>query len=109
MKSWLQRIFINVLVRHLFNMVTEDDLLRMHGQQYSFLGRALDRETVIRLKADAKGFRDSSVWKVLSTEAKYQANVRMFEKSVSNADILAGKMMLYTVDIIEKKLDQLSS
>jgi hypothetical protein len=110
MKSWLQRKFINILVRHLFNTVTEEDILQMRGQSYLFLGRPLDKEVVIKLKADAKMWRSSSLWQILSTEAKWKANERMFFKGSNPADLLFGKAMLYLlVEVIEQKLEQLSN
>lgn len=110
MKGWLQRTFINLLVHHLFNFVTEDDVLTMRGQNVYFQGRKLDKETVMKIRVDAKQWKNSLLWQILDTEGRWQANKRMFEKSQTIEDILAGKIMLsYHEDVIKRKLDQLSN
>lgn len=109
MKSWLQKTFINLLVRHLFNLVTEDDVLRMVGRTITFQGQTLSKEMVLKLAADAKTWRDSMLWQVLATEVRFKASERMFEKSMSVDDMLAGKMALYNLEVIEKKIAQLSN
>jgi hypothetical protein len=108
MKSWLQRTFINLLVHHLFNAVTEKDILQMKGRDIYFQGQKISKENALKLKADAKIWGDSMLWQVLSIEAKSAANKRMFDRAVTIEDIIAGKMMLYSIDIIEQKLAQLT-
>lgn len=109
MKSYLQRLFIKFLTQHLFNAIGEEDVLRVVGREVRFKGKTLSPEMVGKLKQDAKLFSDSSLWEILMNECKYQANVRMYEKSVSVADIVAGKMMLVNVEVIEKKIASLKS
>lgn len=109
MKQWLRKKLINLLVKRLFNGLTEDDVLKVRGKNVIlYKGFKLKPEKIESIKVDAKTFRDSVIWKLLSDDMKYVANKRMFEVSESMDDMMAGKMVLYTIDLINKKLDNLS-
>lgn len=113
MKNWFQRRFINFLVRGLFNTISKDDILRVERQPIGvkvFIGsKELPKDNVLKLKQDAQVFEESVIWKILSNELKHQANLRMFEKSKTVEDIVAGKMLLYLVDVVEMKIAELKN
>ena len=110
MKKWLQRKFINLLTRHLFNGVTEHDILIIPKKGVIvYKGRVLTPEHSDKIKNDASIFANSVLWKHLRDDAKFQANKMMFEKSESAVDINNGKIMLYLLEVIDKKMRQLSN
>jgi len=71
-------------------------------------GKPMPDENFEQLKADARTFRDSAIWQVIQNEIKFAANKRMFERSQTTDDILFGKVMLYVIDIINKKLQNIA-
>jgi hypothetical protein len=108
-KNYFQKKFINWLIRDLFNFVSEEDILRIDefGNVF-YKNRKLDSDMVSSLKESAEGFSDSTMWKIVSSELRYQANRRMLEKSQSVDDILVGKAALWVLQIMEDKIDDLS-
>lgn len=110
MKSWLRRKLVRFIVKDLFNLVDGEDILRVDTRGgIIFRGQVLPKEEVEAIKRDAAHFRDSFLWKALTNEVKYIANKRMFEKSQTLDDILAGKLLLYILDVLENKIKQLSN
>ncbi|MFQ5976316.1 MAG: hypothetical protein ACE5J5_08390 [Candidatus Hydrothermarchaeales archaeon] len=95
-------------------MVDENDILQIERLntippriRILHKGRELDRETIDYLRDNAKTFENSTLWKILSNEVKYQANQRMYYKGENADDILAGRLMNYILDIIQKKINQI--
>ncbi len=108
MKEWLQKKLINILVRNLFNAITERDILLIDGKgQWRYKNKKLTEDTIQRLKDDADTFANSTLWKILTDEVRYKANQRMFETSNNTYDLLAGKMLLYAIDIIKSKINNI--
>lgn len=109
MKKWLQKKFINYIVKDLFNGLTEKDILvQTEDNGIMFKGKKLDNSDVASLYRDAENIKKSTMWKLLTNDAKYQANKRMFEKSNSVEDMMAGKLMLYSIEILDNTLRKLS-
>lgn len=109
MKAHLQKRLITWITHKLFNFVTQDDVLRRDEfGAYYLKGRKLDDAELQTLQHDATSFKDSIIWKVLSDEVRYQANVRMYYKSTDANDLIAPKAMLETIRIIDAKLQELS-
>lgn len=109
MKKFLQKIFINWIVKDLFNTVGKDDILRVEGNDIYYKKRKLGKSTVDKIKEDANSFEGSTIWRILKNELKYVHNLRMFEHGKTDEDLLAGKMGLYNLDIIEKKIAQIKN
>ena len=104
MKNWLQKKFINILVHNLYNTITEEDILHVEKGQITFRGSTLDAEYWEKIQNDAKRFENSALWRILTHELKHQANQRMFYRGKSDDDILAGKLLLFLLSVIENKL-----
>jgi len=108
MKKFFQKLLINFIVKNLFNGITEDDILRIVSREVVFYkGKKLPQEDVERIKNEAERFIKSPLWRYLHDEVRYQANLRMFNKSQTVDDILAGKMALWVLEVIRKKLNVL--
>lgn len=99
---------LTLAVRRLFNTVSAEDILKVHaGDQWVFEGKTLPREKVTQLKADAVAFTESLLWRVLSKELQYQGNLRMFTKSGSELDLVAGKLFGWIVDALNTRLKKI--
>ena len=95
-------------VKRLFNAIDSDDILRVREDgQWMFEGRPLLREEVEAIKKSAQNFTESRMWKILESELKYQANLRMFSDSKTVEDMIAGKVLLYFIDIVKTRLKRM--
>lgn len=74
----------------------------------SYKGKKLPAEDKLKIAEDAERFSKSIIWKFLSDDAKYHANYTMYEKSTNFDSMLFGKALLYSIDIIEQRMDDLS-
>jgi hypothetical protein len=110
MKKRLQRKFINILVKHLFNGITEEDVLVKHkGGKVSYRRGVIPLEQLQGIEEEAQRFQSSMVWKLVKDEIRFMANKRMFVKSNAIEDILFGKTMLYVIEMIDRTLIRLSN
>lgn len=107
-KKYLQKRFINYLVKDLFNTITVDDILRIENGQVMYKGKAIEKEKLVLLSEDAERLKNSSVLKLILKEVKFISNEKMYNKSKTIEDILFGKASLWVVDIIQKKVDYIS-
>ena len=89
--------FLNIVMRQLFCMPTEPEIFEKMSDK--------ERKTLIQ---DAKLMRELPLWKKLINEMKYIASERIFNTSKSWEEVLGGKFMLYTLDVLEKKIQKLS-
>jgi hypothetical protein len=109
MKNYLRAKFIHWLVRDLFCALTDEDILtiKLDGS-FSYKGKELTLEQATDLQDDAKRFANSAIWKLLTDDAKYHANHLMYENSQDFGGMMFGKAMLYNLDILQKRLSQIS-
>lgn len=109
MKKYLQRLFINWLVKDLFNALDVHDILDIRGKGIViYRGKRLTEEAIQLIKDGSTYILESVAWKMLTNEAKLAANQRMFEKSKVIDDIMFGKAMLYDLELLDQKLKQFS-
>lgn len=103
-------IILNYILRNLFNTVTVDDILVYNPNTKEM--RVGDKTLPAKDKQDiisgAESIRRMYVWEMLVKDIKYQSNKMIFENSSTIDDTLFGKAVLYTLDVIEKKLKNLS-
>src|SRR5688572_1212914 len=104
MKRWI----LNKLLRYLFNAVTEDEILQLKPGGLFRNKRPLTNAEVAELQSGAEALKQMYIFQQLMTEMKHVANKRMYESSQSFDDMMFGKAMLYTIDVMEKKIDNLS-
>lgn len=110
LKNYFQKRWIKFLAGHLFNTITEDDILKvLPGNVLMYRGKKMEKEWVSQLREKAMIFSNSVLWEMLSNEVKYLSNLRMYEKGKTDDDLLAGKMALYVLEVLDKKLKELSS
>jgi len=109
---------MNWLVKDLFRMVNQEDVLRVVTPTESTLeginpgiyykGKILDRDSMASLQGEAEKWDKSVFWKMLSNELKYKSGQRMFYASKSEDDLMGGKMGLWVIEVIEQKLKEIA-
>ncbi len=107
MREWLQKKLIRFLVKDLFNTIDTDDILRnMGGDVVYFKGRKLEADELSNLISQAVALRESLLWKVLTWQARWSLNRRMYD---DGDNVLAGQMGLYNLKVFEDTLRIISS
>lgn len=104
MRKWIRRKCIGWMTHHLFNSITEEDILRIKGGKMYYKGKPMSKEGIDKLKLDALSFENSVIWQILSDEMKYQANQKIFYKAQNSDDLIAAKTLLYLIETMENKL-----
>lgn len=95
-------------VAELFNTVGPDDVLFKEDGRW-YLGTQQLSPDLIRQYADeANIIKTTMLWKELDKCIKYLANRTMFLKSETVDDLIAGKLVLFTLKNMEKILDTAS-
>lgn len=99
---------LTMAVKDLFNTVGHDDILQEKEGQWIANGKILPDGVKQALVAEANHMLESKLWRIIESDIKYQANLRMYEKSQSETDLIAGKLWLYTFDVIKTRLQSLA-
>jgi hypothetical protein len=99
----------NWIFKHLYNGLTENDVLRMVNGALIYRNTVLLTEQKRVIIEQAKTINSLDLWKMLCDEMKVAANKRMYFDSKNEQDMLAAKMVLWTVDVMEKKIQNLSN
>src|SRR3990167_4074938 len=109
MKQYLRRKFLHWLVKDYFCGLLPEDLLRIEKGGMWFKGKQLTPEQVSAVREDASQFARSAIWRFLSNDAKYQANLTMYNESRDFDGMLLGKAMLLCVETLEQRVKELST
>lgn len=109
LKRRLRQIALNWLVKDLLRGITEEDILRTNKQGgIIYRGRPLNEEEADNLQREAEVLQNSNLINLLLKDMEYLAQQQMFNKSLSMDDIMFGKAILYTTDILKKKINNLA-
>ena len=103
----IKRKLLNYLLRHLYNAITEDDILEIRDGKIFQGKRQMTTAEIQSITAEAEMLKSMDLWKILIKGLKLEANHRMYQKSASYDDMYAGKMTLWTIDLMEKKVDNI--
>lgn len=105
------RIVKNWLLKHLLCAVVEQDVMSiLQDKSGRTIRLILGGEQIAdgewkTLLEEAKFLEKTRLWAVITNSLVEQAKIRMFEQSKSDADMMFGKAVLYTIDL-QKKLVQ---
>lgn len=109
LKRYLKNKVLHYLVKNLLKGVTLDEVLRSDGKGGIIIrGRKLSLEQADRIQVEAEYIQSSITMKLLFDDMEYLAQQTMFHKSTKYDDVLFGKVMLYVVDILKKKIANLA-
>ena len=111
----LQKHLARFLIDEVFNTITEDDILRIERSDtptkedvWHYKNNALTQAQVNLLKSQAASFYGSELWVILSSELRWHALQKGLVKSQTAEDIVASKLLLFLIDVIDSKLKSMS-
>ena len=101
---------LNTATKRLFNEIKPDDVLSFDKRSgvLTLGGKPLSREQSEVLIAEASTIKETQLWALLLKTMVQEACKRMYLDSLSFDDMVAGKWILYTIDIFDKKVQNLS-
>ncbi len=116
MRAWLIRKLggyppdeiLTRAVKDLFNTINEEDILHQVANVWFLQGKSLNDAQKSLIVSEAKTIQNSLAWKAIQLDIRYQANLRMFERSKTEMDLIAGKLWLYIIDCINTRLNSMS-
>lgn len=108
-KSELQKKLAPIVFKELFNGITEDDILTLVGRTLMHRGVALSAEQKRSIIISAQELKNNPALLFILSDLKHTANKKIYLDSLSFEDITAGKMALWVIDLMEKKIMNLSN
>ena len=110
-KNRIVSYLITYLTRNLLRAISEEDILTISSEGFLYHKRKLMPDEVSALKAEAKILKDSFLWKLMKREVEYMAYMRMTAHAKMTDginDIIFGKALFYSTDLMRKFLDNMS-
>ncbi len=95
------------IIKKLFNAVTEEDILTQKGSNLYIGDKLVPEEAKRSMISDAEYILNSTFWQVIKKNMQYEANKALYLNSENIDDMIFAKAMLFTIDILEKKLHNL--
>lgn len=96
-KKWIR----NWALKDLVLQVTAEEVFTYTPQGKLFLnGKQLTEGEVKSLQGEIKFLEETRIWKVYQDTIAFQAKQKMFEKSITFDDMMAGKIMLKDLEIL---------
>ena len=104
----IRKYLIRLLTKHLLVAVTDEDILTITNKGWFQGKRKLSEEEIMFLKEEAKALQESILWKMMVSELRWMANLRMFEKSAEEGNSAFGRALLYAIETERQYLDRVS-
>lgn len=104
-KIWL----LNWVISYLWNGITEQDVLQIRGRTLYIGDKPIGAARQMEIASGCKALRTIPAFHVVMHEMKMAANRRIYSRSQTQDDIIFGKACLWTIDVLEKKLYNLSN
>ncbi len=108
MREWLQKYLIRFIARDVFHTLTKEDFLSIKGDKWEWKGKEISGEMVGTLRAQAKAFSESTLWKVLKSEMQWNANKTLLERGTTASDLRTAQLTGYLCRVVDNKLDEMS-
>lgn len=90
------------------NLLDEKQFLTVNKNEVFIRGVKLDKAQRSELSEAAKSFYGSPIWKILIQEVRTESVASLY-KAKNDKEIMAGQMMVFNLEIIEKLLVRLAS
>ena len=103
------REIINYILKDLFCALTDEDVITIVGQDVFMGGNKLDKKVVDKYSTEASKILNSPLFAPLTNKMKSEANKVMFEKSKNDDDMIFGKAMLHSINLLEGFLKKLKN
>lgn len=94
--------------QNLLKAVSVDDFLIGTAEALRYGDKVLSKAEKDEFVSQAKVILSTKLWGIIVNEMRGAAYKKMFEKSEGWEDMTYGKALLYTLEVMEKKLDTLS-
>lgn len=107
MKEKLKQLLINFTLKYLLNAVLISDVIKFDkktGVVY-INNQVVTKDEARNLRNEADYFQKSRLWKILIDSPAREAEKKIFIHSLTVMDSVAGKTMLYNVDVQRKILE----
>lgn len=97
----------NWLLKHLLNALTIEEVISNDPKTGGILidGKPIKLDELKQMQAEVKAMEGFRVWKIMSETTKYQAEDKIFNKSINLEDIRFGKAMLYNLSLQKSILE----
>lgn len=104
----LQKNLAQFLVSEVFNTISDDDILKITAPNtWQHKGHDLTADQVNALRSEAQAIQGTVLWKMLMDEITWHAQKRTLEKSQTEADLIACKLLVYFRDILQSRLQKM--
>ena len=106
-------VILNWCLRKLWNAVTSDSFLKIEVKSDG-TGRVvegselLNKTHVLELASEARTILALPLYTKLTKSMKFTSNEMMYEKSKTIDDMIFGKALLWTLEVIDEKLKLLA-
>lgn len=92
--------FMQIIMGGLFCMVTEPEILQKIPQ--------LPQKDRVMIASQAESLMEIPLLKTILQDMRAVACAKMYKESKNWEEMLGGKFMLYTIEVLEKKIEHLS-
>lgn len=95
------------MVSELLGTVNESEILTVNEQKgFVFIGgERIIPEQALAMQQEAEMITNTYLWKVMCSTIEASAQKRIFEKSTTMDDVMAGKMALYNLSLFKKMIN----
>lgn len=106
-----KQVDIHELTKGLFMVLGEESpITQRKDGVFMINGKAIDNSQKIEIISSAKTLKKFPLLDLLFAEMRYIACKKMYNEGGSDLEMLkGGKWMLYTIDVLEKKIASLSN
>jgi hypothetical protein len=99
---------LNYITKALYNDVKKEDVLVLKDGKLCLNGKPISDETKKSLANQAQTIMTMDVYKLLMDEMRVLSNKKIYYDSKTEYDIMFAKAILWTIDVLEKKLANIS-
>lgn len=107
-----KRFVFRKIAEKFFGLSTEDSSIKItYANNRLVLSRnnkPLPAETVVSLVNEAKMIKETSLLSVLLEDTERIAKEQLYFRSASQDDLYAPKAVLWTIDVLKKKIEEMS-
>jgi len=101
----MKRKILQFLLRKLYLAPTDDSFIKINGGIITKNGKPLSKAQTDNYKAQANTLKEMELFNDLLKQLKYNATQSIYYKSQNIDDIIFGKVILYVIELIEKKIN----
>lgn len=105
----IKQKILNYCIKHLFNGVTENDVLRMIGKNVIIDGRVMDDAEKRAYSTSAKSLGENLFYKQALKEIMMVCNRQIMKNATDMDGVNFGRSGLWIIEVLEKKRQNVSN